>query len=503
MASMKLPLLCSLLAINTLSAADWVLEGTADWQARDSQAEWVFNDRLWIGGGWFQSYEAPPRDVWSSPDGKTWAKVLEDAPWQHSDLPMNLTFGGKMWIMGGWFNGRLPGHSASHQVWASSDGTKWEQVTAAAAWTPRLAAGVVEHVGRMWMLGGTENYYFGTEASLKNDVWSSADGKEWSRVTEKAAWSPRAYHQAVTLKGRMYVLGGGNYVPTYHAKNDVWSSADGKTWTCETESAPWEPRLWFSAAVYRDRIWVLGGWSKEKDNFGDVWHSADGKHWERLETATCWKARHEHSAFVFQDKLWVAGGHARPLSNEVWSLSLPKEERPVITLPVRIHLMQSDSMPAMHTTLTEADVRRILGKVNRIWSQADIQFEIESIGPTTAVPLAKELRLKPEFDRVHAMVPKERLSKNAIDICYVKEVKPNGFYYGEPIVVKDTAKLREVPGGIDEPLPRVTSHEIGHALGLKHRQHSTNLMQSGTTGFSLNEEEIAIARKKAQQRAQR
>jgi predicted Zn-dependent protease len=43
-------------------------------------------------------------------------------------------------------------------------------------------------------------------------------------------------------------------------------------------------------------------------------------------------------------------------------------------------------------------------------------------------------------------------------------------------------------------LPRVTSHEIGHALGLKHRQDKTNLMQSGTTGFSLNDAEIAAAR---------
>jgi hypothetical protein len=163
-------------------------------------------------------------------------------------------------------------------------------------------------------------------------------------------------------------------------------------------------------------------------------------------------------------------------------------------MPVRIHLVQSDTIPAMHTTLVEADVKRIMGKVNKVWSQAGIQFEIESIGLTTAVPLPPEMRLKPEFDRVHSMIPKDRLSPKAIDICYVKDVQPNGFYYGEPVVVKDTAKLREVPGGLDEPLPRVTSHEIGHALGLKHRQDTTNLMQSGTTGFSLHEAEIAIAR---------
>jgi hypothetical protein len=117
-------------------------------------------------------------------------------------------------------------------------------------------------------------------------------------------------------------------VPAHEAKNDVWSSLDGKEWKLETANAPWDPRLWFSAAVYRGRIWVLGGWSKAKNNFGDVWHSADGREWKRLETPTAWKARHEHSAFVWRDKLWVAGGHAQPLSNEVWSLSLPGDWKP-------------------------------------------------------------------------------------------------------------------------------------------------------------------------------
>ncbi|MDY0168075.1 MAG: hypothetical protein RBS80_16120 [Thermoguttaceae bacterium] len=306
------------------AAPDWVLETeAAGWQARDSQGEVVFGNRMWIMGGWFNSHEAPPRDVWSSADGRTWELVAESAPWIHSDLSMSIAFNDRMWMMGGWYNGRLPGPSASNQVWWSTDGAAWQQATDAAGWSPRIAAAIVEFRGRMWMLGGTENYYYGDDRSLKNDVWSSADGKQWRQETAEAGWSPRAYHQAAVLNGRIYVFGGGNYVPDFHAKNDVWSSADGVHWTCETEAAPWQPRLWFSTAVYRGRMWVLGGWAKEPDNFGDAWHSADGKTWERLETKTCWKARHEHSAFVFHDKLWIAGGHARPLNSEVWSLHLP------------------------------------------------------------------------------------------------------------------------------------------------------------------------------------
>jgi hypothetical protein len=72
-------------------------------------------------------------------------------------------------------------------------------------------------------------------------------------------------------------------------------------------------------------MWVLGGWSNHPStDWGDVWTSADGREWERLTAGTMWKGRHEHSTFVFHDRLWVAGGHARPLSSEVWSLSLPE-----------------------------------------------------------------------------------------------------------------------------------------------------------------------------------
>jgi hypothetical protein len=305
---------------------DWRKIGDAAWQPRDSQGELVFDGRMWIFGGWFDSFSAPPRDVWSSPDGRNWSLIQPAAPWIHSDLPMCLTFQERMWLMGGWYNGRLPGCSASNQVWCSANGSDWELKTDSAGWSPRLAAGAVVFKDRMWILGGIENYYFGDDNSLKNDVWSSADGRHWEQVTERAPWAPRAHHQALVHDGRIWVLGGGNYVPNYCAFNDVWYSEDGAHWTQATMAAAWEARLWFSSVSYRNRMWVLGGWSKEKDNYGDVWHSRDGRDWKRLESQVIWKSRHEQSAFVFQDRLWIAGGFPRPkLSNEVWSLELPAD----------------------------------------------------------------------------------------------------------------------------------------------------------------------------------
>ena len=329
---MKRPILISGIALilvasvlNAQETINWVkVTDHAGWQARDSQGELVYKNHLWIFGGWFNSYEPCPRDVWNTADGKNWKLVQQKAAWKHSDLAMTVVFKDKMWLMGGWYNGRLPDHSASNEVWSSPDGVKWEQVTNNAKWTPRLAAGAVVFKDKLWILGGIEDYYFGDAKSLKNDVWYSSDGKKWTLATGNAGWSPRAYHQAVVFDNKIWVFGGGNYVPNHIAFNDVWCSDDGIHWKEVTSSAPWSPRLWFSAVVYRDRMFVLGGWSKSHDNFGDVWYSKDGSEWKELKSEVIWKSRHEHSTFVFQDKIWIAGGFPRPLlSNEVWSLKIP------------------------------------------------------------------------------------------------------------------------------------------------------------------------------------
>lgn len=306
---------------------DWFqVNDRAAWRPRDSSGELVYRDQMWIFGGWFDSYSPPPRDVWNSPDGKMWRRVTGEAPWRYSDLPMTAVFRDRMWLFGGWTNGRIEGHGATSEVWSSADGKDWTLETSQPGWSPRLAAGTAVFRDRLWVLGGTENYYFGDASHLKNDVWSTADGKTWKQATAAAPWSPRAYLQAAAFDGKLWVIAGGNYVPDYEARHDVWSSTDGENWECVTEQAPFPPRLWHSVAVYRDHLWVLGGWSNQPSrNWGDVWYSRNGKDWRELKSNIVWKERHEHSVFVHRDKLWVVGGHAQPLNSEVWSLELPKD----------------------------------------------------------------------------------------------------------------------------------------------------------------------------------
>ncbi len=149
----------------------------------------MYKGYMWILGGWHDSYQAPPRDVWRSNDGKSWEKVLDNAPWLHSDLPMSAVFKNRMWMMGGWYNGRLEGRSASNSVWSSKNGKDWELVTG--------------NAGKNW-----------------DDVWYSTDGKNWTKLkTEGVKWKERHEHSAFVFQDKIWIAGG----MTPPLVNDVWS----------------------------------------------------------------------------------------------------------------------------------------------------------------------------------------------------------------------------------------------------------------------------------------
>jgi hypothetical protein len=180
-----------------------------------------------------------------------------------------------------------------------------------------------------------------------------------------------------------------------------------------------------------------------------------------------------------------------------------------ILLPLHVHILSCDDQADLDCKLTDDDIKRVIGKVNRVWHKAGIHFRIESLLHEKAVEVKEFERVRAEKDAHHeplslgayrGVAPPETLSLPGLHVYYIHHFTVNGVFLGQGICfVQETAKLRPVEGGIDEPLPRVTSHELGHAMGLPHRQNTTNLMASGTTGILLNEAEVKIARKKAQQ----
>ncbi len=165
-------------------------------------------------------------------------------------------------------------------------------------------------------------------------------------------------------------------------------------------------------------------------------------------------------------------------------------------VPVRVHLLRETVTTAAGTTLANSDIARIFRKANGIWHAAGVHLRVESIvSEKPATRGENEHKTEMPIEALLALRPAETRQEGMFHVYYLGAMSPNGIYMRrDGIFVKETAKLRPVEGGIDEPLPRVSAHELGHAMGLPHRQDRTNLLASGTTGTSLNEVEIEIVR---------
>jgi hypothetical protein len=288
-------------------SASWTrVTDKAAFSPRDTSEDLVFGGRMWLSNGYYHG-NVLTRDLWSSTDGSTWTRALTDTPYDgYSEL---IVFDNKMWAIKG-------------SVWNSADGKTWSRVAERTPFGVRGYGEVVVHAHRIWQLGSGE------------DVWHTTDGVHWIAVTKKAGFGDRAASAVVVFKNKLWLLGGktpGTNTPpekgykdtTTH--NDVWSSTDGATWSRVIEHAPWTPRQWFIAKVYRDKLWIIGGYDNVNNvNLGDVWFTQDGKTWHAFRAPKTFSARHEPTCYVYMDSLWVVAGNAWPVKNDVWRLTLPR-----------------------------------------------------------------------------------------------------------------------------------------------------------------------------------
>lgn len=297
----------------------------AAFAGRDGAGALTHRGKMWLLGGWNPGDKVNfPKicnsEVWSSTNGADWKLELRQAPWEGRHTAGYVLHRGEMWIVGGDAN---QGHYQT-DVWKSGDGVSWEQVHDSVPWGPRVLQYTVAFKDRIWIMGGqTIPQFAPAPQEYYNDVWCSADGREWERVLEHAPWSVRGMIGGTAVfNDRIWLLGGGTYdtpsIPSREFYNEVWSTADGVEWQRHGGEVPWAPRQYHDVAVWDNKMWVMEGCNRELGNCNDVWFSSDGENWQELPD-TPWAPRHAASVFVYDDALWmVAGNNMFP---DAWKLT--------------------------------------------------------------------------------------------------------------------------------------------------------------------------------------
>ena len=278
-----------------------------------------------------------------------WSRVTGGASWDARTGHDVVVFKGKMWVVGGNDGGETYADDRN-DVWSSSDGVTWTNANArgpampdtdpveyADHWFARAGHAAVVFDNKMWLMGGSRGNRQGDSFAALNDVWSSTDGQNWTKVEESRTptaedphWPVRDAHVSVAFNNQIWIIGGASTGGS--ALRDVWSSnREGTLWTKANVRGPMtsDPLLSFrrspAAITFNNKIWVMGG-TTDSGGLNDVWSSADGVIWTRVEESRTpteedphWPIRDSHTAVVFDGKIWVMGGFGpRNRLNDVW-----------------------------------------------------------------------------------------------------------------------------------------------------------------------------------------
>ncbi len=147
--------------------------------------------------------------------------------------------------------------------------------------------------------------------------------------------------------------------------------------------------------------------------------------------------------------------------------------------------------PAISSQRTEEELLEIVARMNEIWAPAGIRLEAKTVS-TIKVP--KEMLTRVTWGDVRALLQELGGSvappgPSLINGFYFRNLGgPNGISFPSSRVFMVT----DEPSVFDR---RVSSHELGHILGLPHTSHDPGrLLFSGTNGMNLTDNEITIAR---------
>lgn len=285
----------------------------ATFSKRDEAQVFIYNDKLWMNGG-YEVGTVARRDLLNSVDGIHWDLINASTP--YDGFAPGCAHNGYMYFAGG------------TQVYRTTDGISFDTLMPNSPYPGLIPSSpMLSFNGKIYIVAGA-------------GIWSSADGIDWAFC--EPDWAPRVATatKAVTFNGRLYVFAGAYNIPNSPAEvgypgftslNDVWSSdtpADAVSWVRNIEHAPWSPRMWPGIAVHGGFIYLGGGYNNilgGTANFGDTWRSQNAEDWEQIILSSSFSDRHAPALYSWYGNFYLAAGNTNSgtsTQSDVWKLTL-------------------------------------------------------------------------------------------------------------------------------------------------------------------------------------
>lgn len=286
---------------STTEVSSWQRAADGTFGPRDSARGADFAGHLWLSGGFHGNLDGSPGcsadcsyyDLWSSVDlsGSAWnptSTAHTSATPDPRDVPPGDFFDAYsallVWKQSLWAIGST--------VWNSSDGTHWTRLNQADGTPlPGPIAFTATEDSRAVTLGSSIIFVqTDTGEVLRTSDLGSGN---WDFLGAIPGFKPRCGAAVFSAQGRVWIEGGGacDYSSVY---TDIWSSADGATWTRSASTAAWPARMWPCVAVDESGTsWLATGFAptdwdntgattpRYAKNFADVWYSSDGETWQQ------------------------------------------------------------------------------------------------------------------------------------------------------------------------------------------------------------------------------
>jgi hypothetical protein len=174
--------------------------------------------------------------------------------------------------------------------------------------------------------------------------------------------------------------------------------------------------------------------------------------------------------------------------------SAPETLEPIV-LTLSVYILD-DATGDSSSARTAEGLADVYQKANDIWSQAGIVLEVQTITRTNVSSIYLEAIAGRDFSHFFSGVRGGEIEvpdPSLLNGFYAQDIGgPNGITpFGSRVFF-----VTDAPSVHSE---RVSSHEVGHILGLHHVLDDQNrLMFPGTNGMRLSDQEIRVARYAAQ-----